>query len=124
MGTTGAEKRVTRRRVSEVWRECLTENSHKHRMKVALGVASAVNVIIIVVDAEGLGSGPRSRTLEKILDILLGPGRTFGEWLVPGHDLGPLLFWVLCSVLFNAAVLWAILSAWAWFRKRGNYLSS
>jgi hypothetical protein len=78
-------------------------------------------VLMIGVLALGLGvdvNRPSGLALEKSLDVLIAPGWKIGEWLVPGHDLFRLFFWILCAIVFNATVFWTILSLWAWLRTR------
>jgi hypothetical protein len=96
----------------------VSRNRFAQRIVVSL-TASTVLMIAVVVLGLGIDvNRPGGHRLEEFLDKLIGPGFNIGEWLVPGHDLFHWFFWIISGILFNAAVIWTALAAWAWLRTR------
>jgi hypothetical protein len=98
--------------------EFVSWNRFARRMAISLTASTVLTIAVIVL---GLGidvNRPSGHRPEEFLDKLIGPGFKIGEWLLPGHDLFHLVFWIICTIVFNAMVIWTILSAWAWLRTR------
>ena len=96
----------------------MSSNPHVRRFTVASKASAMLMAAMLLVGTNIDVRQPRGRAIDQILGMLAGPGWKIGEWLLPGHDLNRASFWVLCSMIFNAGVLWLILSLWAWFRGR------
>ena len=96
----------------------MSSNPHVRRFIVASKASAAFTAALVLVEANIDDSQPRGIAIDRILGMLAGPGWKIGELLLPGHDLNRASFWVLCSMIFNAGVLWLILSLWVWFRGR------
>jgi hypothetical protein len=92
----------------------MSKNQHSRHAVVALVSSIIFHFVLLVMASQVDFKKERLSTGGKILDVLGKPGWVLGQWLLPGHDLMPLLVDIVCSIVFYAIAIWAALAIWSW----------
>jgi hypothetical protein len=85
----------------------------------ALKISGILNSVLIIRAFFTDYSKPLSG-LDKAMNDLGRPGWLMAQRLMPGHDLGPALLGIMCSVVLYAAVIWIVLLAGAVIWRRNS----
>ena len=85
----------------------------------ALKISAVLNSVLIIRGFFTDYSKPLSG-LDKAMNDLGRPGWVMAQRLMPGHDFGPAVLGIVCSVVLYAAVIWIILLAGAVIWRRNS----
>lgn len=100
----------------------MSKNPRLRRIFAAFGIACAINVVWVTLEALIDPMAYQPSRLSRIAGVLGYPGGTIEDWLArSGHDayfVGGALVTLLSSLIFYAALVWVILSLMAWLRGR------
>ena len=91
---------------------------------VALAASSALNLAMLLASSWVDLGRPQLTPAGKVVDLFGQPGGVLGEWLFPGHDLITVLATLLCSLIFYAVLILAILYVFAYVRILTKHTSS
>lgn len=99
----------------------MSTNPRLRRIFAAFGIACAINVVWVTLEALIDPTAYQPSRLSRIAGVLGYPGGTIEDWLAQsGHDaahlVGGALVTLLSSLIFYAALVWVILSLMAWLR--------